>query len=321
MPDLVKRARIALAAFVLCLVGTAPAHAAFAPDLTVALDPPVAADTPAITMAITHAAGGSPIRRFTLALPTGFSAAGAPGAAACARTAIQLGECRDGSRVGTFAGRLAGGATFAGSIHKTGPTGFGLNVSVLGGSVAQLVVGSLAARPDGSLNVRLERLPALPITGLVLRLDGGPRGLVRTAEACGSHTVDGLFTSRLGELAIDRTSVALTGCTGVPAVAVANIRFSRKRFRVKGRRAGRGTIVAWWASRAADHTRVRVERRKRGRWRRVGAIVGPARAGDNRIRWNGRVRGRTLKPGRYAVRIQPAGSAPSKRVGFRIRRR
>ena len=42
----------------------------------------------------------------------------------------------------------------------------------------------------------------------------------------------------------------MTGCTGVPAVQVANLRMNRTRFR-----AGRsyGTIIAWWASRAADH--------------------------------------------------------------------
>lgn len=315
-----KRARIAVVALALCLAGAAPAQAAFAPDLTVALHPPTANAAPAITMAIAHDVTTGPIKRFTLALPAGFTAAGAPGAATCPRASVETGGCRDSSRVGSFAGELAGPGRFAGAIHKTGADGFALHLSVLGGSVRQLVVGALEPRPNGSLHLRLERMPALPISSLALRLEGGSRALVRTPENCASYTADGLFTSRLGELAIDRTSIALTGCSGVPTVTVENIRFSRKRFRAGLNRRSRGTILAWWASRAADHTKVRIERRKRGRWRKLGALVGPAGAGDNRVRWDGYIRGRALEPGRYALRLHPAGSAPSKRVRFKIRR-
>lgn len=309
-----------MVALALCLVGAAPAHAAFAPDLTVTLDPPTVNSVPAITMVIAHDVTAAPIKRFTLALPAGFTPAGAPGAVPCPRASVQAGDCPGSSRVGAFAGELSGPGRFAGTIHKTGAGGFALHLSTLGGSVSQLVVGALEQRPDGSLDLRLQQLPALAIKTLAMRLDGGSRALVRTPENCASYTVDGLFTSRLGELAIDRSSIALAGCIGVPAVTVENIRFKRKRFRVGFNRRSRGTILAWWASRAADHTKVRIERRKRGRWRRLGALVGPADVGDNRVRWDGYIRGRALKPGRYALRVHPAGSAPSKRVRFKIRR-
>ena len=47
-------------------------------------------------------------------------------------------------------------------------------------------------------------------------------------------------------------------------------------------------------------------------------LVGAANAGENVLRWDGRLKGRELKPGSYGLRIQPAGSAPAKLVRFRI---
>jgi hypothetical protein len=41
-------------------------------------------------------------------------------------------------------------------------------------------------------------------------------------------------------------------------------------------------------------------------------------AGDNRVRWDGRLNDRALKRGSYGLRIQPSGSAPSRIVRFRI---
>ena len=89
-------------------------------------------------------------------------------------------------------------------------------------------------------------------------------------------------------------------------------------FKAGGSKLGYRTIVAWWAARSVDHTNVRIERRVRGRWRVLGVLVGAGNAGENKLRWDGRLRGRALRPGGYGLRIQPAGSAPSKLARFRI---
>jgi hypothetical protein len=212
-------------------------------------------------------------------------------------------------------GRIGKTIGVSGTIHKLSGNRFAAVVSALDGTVGQVVPGSLAARPDGSLDLKLDQLPALPLTSLSFRFAAGPLSLVTTPAACGEYVVDGKFTSRAGELALDRTKVAVTGCTGVPAVQVANIRMNHTRVRAGD---GYSTIIAWWASRAVDHTNVRVERKVGGRWRVLGVLVTDASAGDNMVRWDGRLRERALKRGAYAVRIQPAGSAPSKRLRFRV---
>jgi len=317
---MVKRARTPLLAVALCLLGAAPAHAAFFPDLTVALAPATAAGTPALTATIAQPSTDTPIERFTLTLPAGFSAADAPGASACTVSVLQAGGCPAASQIGTFDGRLGATVAFAGTVHKTGSNSFGLVLSVLDGAVGQVVEGSLSQRANGTLDMKLDQLPALPVSTLTLRLAGGPLSLVRTPETCGTYAIDGKFTSRRGELAIDRTLMPISGCTGVPLVQVANVRLSKTRFRAGGSRNGTRTIIAWSASQAVDHTDVRIERRVRGAWRVVGVLVAGANAGDNLVRWDGRLKDRALRPGAYGVRIHPAGSAPAKLVRFRILR-
>jgi hypothetical protein len=312
------KARTLLLAVALCLLSATPAQAAFFPDLTIGVAPPTAGGTPALTATIAQPATDTPIERFTLALPAGFAVAAAPGAATCAVPAVRAGTCPATSRIGTFNGRLGSTVTFGGTIHKTGPNSFGMFVGVLGGAVGQVVEGTLNPRPNGALDMKLDRLPALPMSTLTMRLWGNGLALVRTPNTCGTYTIDGKFTSRRGELAIDRTLMPITGCAGVPAVQVANVRFSAKRFRAGGSTFGTRTIIAWWASRAVDHTDVRIERRVHGAWRVLGVLVATGNPGDNFVRWDGRLRNRTLKPGSYGLRIQPAGSAPAKLKRFRI---
>jgi hypothetical protein len=312
--EMAERIRTIGLALVLCLVAAAPASAAFAPDLTLGVDPPTASSELALSATLAQPASDTPVKRFTLSLPAGFKSTGAPGAQACAPAALQAGGCPAASRIGTVSARAANGTNFSGTIHKLSAERFGIVIKGLGGSLGQVAAGSLTKRSNGSLDLRLDQLPALPLTIMNFSFDGGGRSLVRAPGKCGQYYVDGKFTSRADDLALERTRVAVTGCRGVPAVQVANIRLSRRAFK-----AGRRTVIAWWAARAVDHTNVRIERRVRGRWRVLGVLVASANAGDNVVRWDGRLRDRALRPGSYGVRIQPAGSAPSKVVGFRIR--
>lgn len=314
-----NRARNVGIPVVLCaLVGAAPARADFFPALDVTLDPAVAGTTPALTATFTQAADDSAIERFTLNLPAGFTATGARGVSSCPAPAARAAACTDASRIGVVEGRLGTSAGFAGTIHKVAADRVAVLVSALGGSIGQVVPGSLTKRADGSLDLKLDELPALPLTRLTFRFYGGAASLVRTPSKCGDYVIDGKFTSRRGELALDRSAVAITGCAGVPAVRVDNIRLSHSRFHAGGSRSGSRTIIAWWAARAVDHTNVRIERRSKTGWRTLGVLVTGGAVGDNSIRWDGRLNDRPLKRGSYGLRIQPAGSAPSRIVRFRV---
>jgi hypothetical protein len=315
---MVKLARIAAVVAAMCLVTAAPAHAAFFPDLKVALTPTTPGASSALTLVMAQPAADTAIERLTLSLPPGFTATGALGAAPCPVASVQTGTCEPASQIGAFVGRLDNATPFTGTIHKTGPASFGMRISVLGGAVTQTVQGLLTKRANGGLDMRLDQLPALPMTLLALRLWGGGHSLIATPQGCGTYTIDGKFTSRLDELAIDRTFIPITGCAGVPTVQVENVRMTEKAFRAGGSLYNARTAIAWWASRAVNHTDLRIERRKDGVWRAAGVLVGTGNPGDNLLRWDGRVKNRKLEPGRYSVLVQPDGSEPAKRLRFRI---
>lgn len=315
---MVRMARIAGLAVALCAVTAAPAHAAFFPDLTVGLAPATAGGTPTIAASIAQPATDTPIERFTLTLPAGFSPTGAPGATSCAGAALAADACPAATRIGTFLGRVNSNVPLAGGIYKTGASTFGFRVSVLDGAVSQTVQGSVIRRASGALDLKVDQLPALPLTQLQLAFSGGALSLVRAPDQCGAYTIDGKFTSRSGELAIDRTTMAIRGCDGVPAVLVANVRMTERSFEAGGSVYGTRTMIAWWASDTVDHTNVRIERRVDGAWRRVGTLIATGYKGNNFVRWDGRLKGHQLKPGRYGVRIQPVGSDAADRLGFRI---
>jgi hypothetical protein len=316
---MVQMARTAGLVTALFLVTAAPAGA-FVPDLSVELSPPSVGKSPALTATISQPATDTPIERFTLTIPAGFTAATAPGAAACGSAQLTTNTCDENTQVGDFAGHLSSSVPLDGTINKTGDETFGMYVSILGGAVSQVVRGSLVSRDDGTLDLMFDELPALSITDLVLRFAGGDRSLIHTPARCGDYTLDGKFTSRRGEFAIDRSAIEIGGCANVPIIRAENVRFSDRRFRAGGSPYSGRTIIAWWLPQAVDRTNVLILRRADGRWRKIGRLVGTGNAGDNSLRWDGRLHGDKLEPGRYAVRIKPTGSNAGPRVGFRILR-
>jgi len=301
----------------LFLLAAAPAHAFF-PELSLDLSPPSVDRSPALTATISQPATDTPIERFTLTIPAGFSPAKAPGAAVCAPALLSTNACGADTQIGDFTGNLGSSVPLAGTINKTGDDTFGMYTSILGGAVSQVVEGSVVRRDNGTLDLKLDELPALPITNLVLHFAGGKRSLIQTPESCGDYTFDGKFTSRRGELAIDRSEIQIGGCADVPVIRAENVRFSDRRFEAGASPYNERTIIAWSLPQEVDHTTVLILRRKDGKWRKVGRLVGTGHEGDNSLHWSGRLHGDKLEPGRYAVRIKPAGSNPGPRVGFRI---
>jgi len=316
---MMQMARTAGLVAALFLVIAAPARAFF-PDLSVDLSPASVDRAPALTATISQPATDTPIERFTLTIPAGFTTAGAPGAAACAPASLASNTCADDTRIGDFTGTLGSSVPLDGAINKTGDDTFGLYVSILGGAISQVVEGSLVRRENGTIDLKLDELPALPITNLVLQFDGGDRSFLRTPARCGDFELDGKFTSRRGELAVDRSDITIGGCADVPVIRAENVRFSDRRFKAGNSPYTARTIIAWSLPEEVDHTTVVVLRRKHHKWRKVGRLIGTGNEGDNSLRWSGRLHGDKLAPGRYAVRMKPAGSNAGPRVGFRILR-
>jgi hypothetical protein len=83
--------------------------------------------------------------------------------------------------------------------------------------------------------------------------------------------------------------------------------------------AGRGVTVRYLATRAANIT---LDVRRGGKL--VASVPGRARAGRNRVSWDGRIAGRRPRPGRYTLVVRAAsgdGQRASDRASLRIARR
>ena len=317
---MVNMARTAGLLAALFLITAAPAQAAFFPKFEVGLAPATVGGSPLLAATISQPATDTPIERFTLTLPAGFTSAPAAGATSCDPGALAADTCPARTQIGSFTGRIGKNVPIDGAISKTGPDTFGVNISILGGAISQVVRGTMTERTNGGLDLQLDQLPALPITNLALRFWGGQYSLIRTPARCGNYTLDGKFTSRRGEFAIDRTTLPIAGCDGAPAIRAENVRFSDRRFQAGGSPYSGRTIIAWWLPQAVDHTGVQIQRRVNGKWRKQGALVGTGNTGDNSLRWDGRLHGKELEPGAYAVRIKPAGSRAGERTRFWILR-
>jgi hypothetical protein len=163
-----------------------------------------------------------------------------------------------------------------------------------------------------SLDVSLDGLPTLALSSLTVVLDGGDKGLVRTAPDCGMWIVNGNFTSWLGDFAIAQAPLAVNRCVNEP-VTVSRLRLAKRTLR-----AGTGTRLRWRLSRASAGTRLYVERRVGGSWQRVGSLLASGDAGDNALVFDGRVRGRALRPGQYRFVLVPRGGSAGAAAQFTV---
>jgi hypothetical protein len=82
-----------------------------------------------------------------------------------------------------------------------------------------------------------------------------------------------------------------------------------------------GTTFRYRVS-VASTVRFKIERKQGKRFKKVGSRSKASKAGKNKLRWNGKLKGKPLPPGRYRATVVATGkkgarSAP-KRVGFRI---
>ena len=283
----------------------ASAAAAYAPSLGVSLDPTKPARAPAMTVRVVQASEDTPSRVARIGLPLGFGANPSTQVVACAESEESAGTCPDASRLGTATaetavGNLSGGVHLASSATVTRIVVF-LRDST--GLVSQKIVGTVQGRPDGGLDLVLSDLPQVTITTLVLDLAGGARSLFENPSSCGRYTFTGEFLSHAGETAADNApAVTISGCPAVPRIRSVRVRprrFHAVRSAADRERPGHAARLSWVASETTGGTRVRIDRRKRGRWKRLGSVLASGEAGKNVLRFEGRLRGRPLRSGRY----------------------
>lgn len=123
-----------------------------------------------------------------------------------------------------------------------------------------------------------------------------------------------------------RTTAALTISAKNALPTFEFLRVVPRKFapKVRGAKAGKvklGTTFRYSVSEAAT-VRFKIERKKGRRFKKLGSRSQAARAGANRLKWNGKLHGRPLPPGAYRATAvatdQEGGRSAPKTVGFRI---
>lgn len=312
----------ALATAAATLAVAAPAHAAFAPAVDVTVDPPQPGAVPALSAVVTQLPGETPIRSLALRLPPGFALNLAWAGTLCPDAAAAAGACPAESRIGAVHLVTALGATASGPVNLAPDGRLLAFASGAAGILDQTLTGRVQPR-SGGIQVALAGLPALPLRGIALRLDGGARGAIRNPDSCGEASVMALLTSHRDELAAAPDTLRIAGCAAAIVARAARVRPARfhavRRRSDRGRR-GYGTRLTWRQSDASGPTRVLVERRAGRRWRRAGSLLASARPGANALRFDGRLRGRPLRPGAYRFRVVPRDAARGATARFTVLR-
>jgi hypothetical protein len=178
------------------------------------------------------------IRDARVTLPEGLTLdpSAARGLQACTAAEIGIGStspvaCPPASKVGTVAietdlppGSLAGnvylGSPGGGPITEPPYTIYLDAESVYGVSVR--LKGSIDPNPStGRLEATFAENPQLPFSDLILRLDGGAQAPLANPLACGSTSVEAVFTPYTGAPdALSSTPFLTTGCPAPPAFSL-----------------------------------------------------------------------------------------------------
>jgi hypothetical protein len=218
-----RAARAALLALAACAAIAAaplsPAHAAYAPVLSVTIDPATAGAAPAITTTTTQAAGETANKTVKVDFPLGYAGNLGATLAMCSADQEKANTCPDSSRMGSAAATasvlglpqaLSGNVYFGGLF---GNQGFKLIVylsnPVLG---TQTLEGFSTFLPTGVVETTFDNLPNVLTTSFQLKLEGGARSLLVNPPTCGSFTFSAKFTSQNGEQAQSSANVAVNGC-------------------------------------------------------------------------------------------------------------
>lgn len=282
-------------AALLALALPSAAGAAYAPKLSIKIDPATPSAAPALTSTVTQAAGETPNKTVKVSFPVGFTGAfGGVDVGVCSAQQEQARSCPADTQIGAAhatASVLAIPVQLDGTVHYGGVVDSRIKLIVFldNGMLNQhqTVEGFISIRPDGGFDTVFDNLPNTLTTSFTLALDGAPRSLIVNPAKCGDYTFAGSFTGQNGEQATSSSTVAIAGCRPAKLV-MSPLDLSSTRPRT-----GSGTTLTFQLSDAATV----IVTVKHGGKQVVRKTVS-GRAGVNHVRRLGR----TLKPGRYVVR-------------------
>lgn len=319
-----------LLAIAIALAAAPAAHAAYAPKLEIQISPNTP-DTPvAITSRIIQASGETANKTVKVTFPVGFAASTKNKLKPCTPEQESSNSCPPESQVGTGHAET-GIANLDGPVFiqltPTSQLRLAVHLSGLGGLITQKVYGDIVLS-GGRVNTVFDNLPNTATTLFELKLEGGAKALSVNPRTCGPGIFRAEFTSHNDEKATAEAKVEIAGCPTRPVVSAVSV--SPRAFRAvqdfsDTQRRGYSTTLRYSLSEATNGARIKVQKRVGRRWRTAGSFIAGGEQGQNSVKFDGRVRGKPLKPATYRFLVQSTGrsgltsvAVPS--ASFRIRR-
>ena len=299
--------RLFLATAGAALAMTATAQAAYAPKVSLTLDPTTPNSVPKITSVITQASGETASKTVIVTFPRGFAPNFGGTAKVCSSAQesadtpscpadSQLGQASATAEVLGLPQQLEGNVYFGGPITASK---FRLYVILHNDLLGyQRIVGTAELVATGGARNVFDNLPNVLTTSFKLVLDGGSNGLLKNPSTCGDYDVTAAFTSQNGEHASGSQKVTIAGCKPLP-LQLSSLTLSRSRVRFDVNAPGRLTVTV-----------------KRGKKRVASGSFVLAKAGTAIVKIP------KLKPGKYVVDVKLAsddGRSLSRRFNRSLR--
>ena len=302
------------------------AHAAYAPKLELAVNPTTPAAPAALTAKVTQQSGETASKTIKLAFPQGFALA--EKVSPCTAAQESSNACPPASQIGS-AHETTSLADLTGPVYlqatDAGAQRLALHLSGLGGLVTQKLYADIQAG-GGPLTLTIDNMPNTASTLLELDLQGGDKALVVTPRTCGPGSFNAQFTSQNGDQVSAQVPITISGCATAPVVSAVSVRpksFHTVHTFADTQRPGHSITLRYTLSEATNGTRVKVQRRAQRRWVKSGSFVASGDQGPNSVKFDGLLRGKRLKPGRYRFLVQTTGktglTSKPVAVGFTIR--
>src|SRR3954465_2087453 len=222
-PHRPMRLFLATAGAALALAGSA--QAAYAPKVSLTLNPLTPTAVPEITSVITQQPGETASKTVVVTFPRGFEANFGGTVAKCppdqensdpphCPPESQLGTANATARVVGLPQKLEGAVYFGGPITATK---FRLIVLLHNDLLGyQKIIGTAELIATGGARNVFDNLPDVLTTSLTLVLEGGSKGLLKNPNTCGDFDVTAAFTSQKGEKGTGSQTVTIAGCKPKP---------------------------------------------------------------------------------------------------------
>ena len=303
-PTGVRRIGALVVACALALAAAPAAEAAYAPQLSVTIDPATASSRIALTSVVTQEQSEEANKKVTVSFPLGlgFALSALSVAPVCTPAQFSAKSCPADSQIGTAEADAPPIGTLTGNVYFGGAlTGTPVIYVFLSNSLSKLLgqdqalQGKTIFRADGGVDTVFDNLPSTTTTRFQLKLDGPPRSLLQAPPKCGAYTFVGKFLSQSGTMTQSSSIVSVTGCSS-PPVNMSKLRLKPARI-VQGRTAKLSFTLDGSAS--VTVTVRRVGKRKVLSRRSFGAS-----SGTNTVPGVGR----GLRPGTYVVRASALDS-------------